>query len=66
MTDLLRTQLGFGGIVITDALDMKAITNSYTPAEAAVNAVAAGCDILLMPEDYYAALEALHCSSRKR
>lgn len=59
VTDLLRTQLGFGGIVITDALDMKAITNSYTPAEAAVNAVAAGCDILLMPEDYYAALEAL-------
>jgi beta-N-acetylhexosaminidase len=45
-TDLLRTELGFGGVLFSDDLEMKAI---LAPAgEAAVDAVAAGCDVLLV------------------
>jgi beta-N-acetylhexosaminidase len=46
--DLLRDELGFEGVILSDDLQMKAITNTYTPAEAAVAAIGAGCDALLM------------------
>lgn len=59
VTDTLRTNLDFDGIIITDALDMKAITDRYTPEEAAIAAVEAGCDMLLMPADYQRALNAV-------
>lgn len=49
VTELLKNQLGFQGLVITDSLTMRAITESYTPAEAALTALEAGCDLLLMP-----------------
>ncbi len=49
---ILREELGFDGIVITDALDMGAITDYYNSAQAAVMAVEAGADMLLMPEDF--------------
>lgn len=52
VTDILRGELGFDGVVITDALDMEAITEDYTSGEAAVKAIEAGVDILLMPEDF--------------
>ena len=52
ISDLLRNQLGYNGIVITDALDMSAITDSYSSAEAAVKAIEAGADMLLMPENF--------------
>ncbi|GAA0488024.1 beta-N-acetylhexosaminidase [Salinibacillus aidingensis] len=45
---LLRNQMGFEGLVITDDLTMKAITNQYTVADAAVQSVKAGSDILLI------------------
>lgn len=51
ITEILRGDLGYTGLVITDAMDMKAITDSYEPDEAAVKAVQAGVDIILMPED---------------
>lgn len=51
LTDLLKTQLGFKGLIVTDALNMHAITNSYTQGEAAVKAFNAGCDILLFPSN---------------
>lgn len=57
ITDILRGELGFDGIVITDALDMGAVTDYYSSAQAAVMAVAAGADMLLMPEDFVAAYE---------
>lgn len=57
ITDVLRGQLGFDGIVITDALNMGAVTAAYSPAEAAVQALAAGNDMLLMPEDFEAAYQ---------
>ena len=48
---LLREELGFNGIIITDSLQMGAILNHYTSAQAAVMAIAAGADMLLMPND---------------
>ncbi|MGB5973498.1 MAG: glycoside hydrolase family 3 N-terminal domain-containing protein, partial [Nodosilinea sp.] len=51
LTGLLRQQMGFDGLIVTDALVMGAITNAYGPYEAAVLAVEAGADVLLMPSD---------------
>ena len=48
--DLLKEELGFDGLVITDGLNMKALTNLYSEEEIYVNAILAGVDILLMPE----------------
>lgn len=52
ITEILRVELGFEGIIITDALNMKAISEYYGADEAAIMALKAGCDMLLMPEDY--------------
>lgn len=49
---LLRDTLGFTGVVVTDSLAMGAITERYSPAEAAVAALSAGCDVPLMPEHF--------------
>ena len=49
---MLRDSLGYTGVVVTDSLSMGAITSYYTPAEAAVAALKAGCDIPLMPERF--------------
>ncbi|MGB2667856.1 MAG: glycoside hydrolase family 3 N-terminal domain-containing protein [Candidatus Acidiferrum sp.] len=59
LTDLLRKQLGFQGLVITDALDMGGITVRYAPGEAAVRALLAGSDALLMPPVPDAAYQAV-------
>ncbi len=55
--NVLRDELGFEGVIITDALDMGAITEYYTSGEAAVQAIAAGADMLLMPENFQEAYE---------
>ncbi|MBM5800292.1 MAG: glycosyl hydrolase family 3 [Cyanobacteria bacterium K_DeepCast_35m_m2_023] len=55
--DLLRHKLGFDGLVVTDALVMEAISGHYGAGEAAVLAVEAGADLVLMPAD---AREAIH------
>ena len=57
IADLLRGQLGFNGVVITDAMDMKAITEYYGADEAAIMALRAGADMILMPEDFELAFE---------
>ena len=49
ITKLLKEQLDYKGLIITDALDMKAVTNYYSNAEACIMAFNAGNDILLMP-----------------
>lgn len=59
LTDLLRNQLGFQGLVITDALDMGGIAKGYSTGDAAVRALAAGADALLMPPDPDVALRAV-------
>lgn len=56
---ILRNDLGFDGIVITDALNMTAVTDYYTSEEAAIKAIQGGADMLLMPEDFEAAYTGL-------
>jgi beta-N-acetylhexosaminidase len=51
LTDLLRHTLLFQGLVVTDALEMGGITNTYWCGLAAVRAIAAGADVLLLPPD---------------
>ena len=52
ITGVLREEMGFDGVVITDAMNMGAIAENYSPAEASVKAVLAGADMILMPEDF--------------
>lgn len=56
---LLRENIGFDGIVITDAMNMGAIVSYYPDGQAAVQAIQAGVDIVLMPADLEAAYLAL-------
>ena len=51
ITSLLKEELGFDGLVVTDALDMGALTENYSNAEIYKMTVEAGTDLLLMPED---------------
>ncbi len=57
ITEVLRNQLGYDGIVITDAMNMGAISQQYTSADGAVGALKAGVDIVLMPSDFHGAYE---------
>src|ERR1700674_842147 len=59
LTGLLRDELHFQGLVVTDAMDMGGITVRYAPGDAAVRAFLAGADALLMPPVPDAAYEAL-------
>jgi beta-glucosidase-like glycosyl hydrolase/CubicO group peptidase (beta-lactamase class C family) len=59
LTGLLRKELGYQGLVVTDAMDMGGITVRYAPGDAAVRAFAAGTDALLMPPVPDAAFDAL-------
>lgn len=52
ITDILRKELGFDGVVITDAMNMSAISNYYESDQAAITALKAGCDMILMPDDF--------------
>ena len=57
VTDLLIDELGYKGIIITDALNMGAVSQQYSSAPAAVKALNAGVDMLLMPADFNAAYQ---------
>ena len=59
LNDVLRKELHFEGLVVTDAMDMGGITVRYAPGEAAVRAFEAGADALLMPPVPDAAFEGL-------
>ena len=59
VTYLLRDELGYDGIVITDALNMGAISYYYSSGDAAVMAIQAGVDMLLMPTDFHSAYNAV-------
>ena len=58
--NMLRQELGFSGIIITDAMDMGAITKKYKPGDAAVKAIQAGIDIVLMTPDLEEAYQAVY------
>lgn len=51
MTTILRDELRFDGLIVTDAFDMASITDNYTPGEAACGSFKAGADIIVMPQD---------------
>ena len=57
ITDVLRGRYGYDGIVVTDAMNMGAIRQQYGSAEAAVLALQAGVDLILMPSDFVSAYE---------
>ena len=59
LQDKLRGELGFKGIIITDSMAMGAITQQFSPEEAAISALEAGVDIVLDPADYPSAFEAV-------
>jgi beta-N-acetylhexosaminidase len=59
LTDLLKRDLGFKGIVVTDALEMAGIVKSFSTGDAAVRALEAGADVLLMPTDPEAVVKAV-------
>lgn len=59
VTDLLRGQLGYNGIVVTDAMSAGVVTGTYNSDTAAVMAVTAGVDMILLPADYETAYNGL-------
>ncbi|MCL2096743.1 MAG: glycoside hydrolase family 3 protein [Oscillospiraceae bacterium] len=59
LKNVLRKSLGFENIIISDALEMGAVAQYYNNAETAVNAVAAGVDMLLMPNNFREARDGL-------
>ncbi len=59
LTEKLRGELGFTGVIVTDAMDMGAITEYYSAGDAAVQAILAGADIVLLPKDYTEAFDSV-------
>jgi beta-N-acetylhexosaminidase len=59
LTDVLRDQLGFASMVISDAMDMRGVLDRYGAREAAIRAVAAGADVLIQPLDVRETIEAV-------
>ena len=59
LLESLRQELEFDGVIVTDSLAMEGITKQYSPAQAAVLAVQAGADILLMPDDLAESFDAV-------
>ena len=55
----LRGELGYQNIIITDAMEMGAITRQYTNGEAAVGTLQAGADIVLGPQNFVEAFDAV-------
>ena len=52
LQEKLRGELGFKGVIVTDAMDMGAITKHFSNSEAAIKAIKAGVDIILCPRDF--------------
>ena len=59
LTGILREEMGFDGVIITDAMEMGAITREYEVAHACVLAVKAGADVLLCVKDYRTAIDSV-------
>jgi beta-N-acetylhexosaminidase len=59
VTDILRGKLGYEGVIITDAMNMGAISQNYTVEQSTTKAVKAGCDIILMPDNFREAYNSL-------
>lgn len=59
VTEILREELGFEGVIVSGALNMAAVSEYYGADEAAIMALKAGCDMLYLPEDFEKAYQAL-------
>jgi len=59
LTDLLRKKMGFKGLIVTDAMTMGGVTTAFSPQEAALKAVQAGVDMVLLPPDLRGVIDAL-------
>ena len=59
LTGVLREEMGFDGVIVTDAMEMGAITRQYNTTDACILAVKAGADVLLCVKDFRAAVEAV-------
>ena len=53
LQELLRSEMGFDGVILSDSMNMGAMRRHYDPAEAAIQAVLAGVDILMLAEEHY-------------
>lgn len=65
ITDILRGELGYDGIIITDYMNKNAITRNYKHADAAVRAIEAGADMILAPSDFKKAYNGLLAAVEK-
>ena len=59
LTNVLRDDMGFDGLVFTDAMDMSSISRRHSPGEAAVRAMEAGADVILMPASVAQAIDGI-------
>lgn len=59
LQEKLRGELGFEGVIVSDALEMGAIAQMYSPEEAAIGCILAGCDIVLYPKDFIRVFDAV-------
>jgi beta-N-acetylhexosaminidase len=64
ITDLLIKQMGFDGLIMTDAMNMDSVAKNFSAAEATVMAFNAGNDLILFPPDEEIAIESLHSAVR--
>lgn len=66
VTGLLRKELGFDGLVVTDAMDMGGLSDHFDPAEGAVRAIEAGCDQILKSGEPERAIDAVAAAVKSR
>jgi beta-glucosidase-like glycosyl hydrolase/CubicO group peptidase (beta-lactamase class C family) len=66
ITDLLRDELDYEGLTFTDALEMKGVSKYFPAGEAAVQALIAGNDMLCLPEDVPAAIDAIEKAIKEK
>lgn len=59
LTEILRKELGFNGLIVTDAMTMGGITSAFSAPEAALKAVQAGVDMILLPPDPHGVIDGL-------
>jgi beta-N-acetylhexosaminidase len=65
LTNLLRKELGFNGIIVTDAMNMQGFAEQFNSSEGSVRAIEAGADVLLMPPDPERAIRAIAAAVEK-
>jgi beta-N-acetylhexosaminidase len=66
LTKLLREKMGFKGLIVTDSMTMAGVTSAFSPQEAAVKAVQAGVDMVLLPPDLPGVIDSLVRAVREK